>query len=141
MYCSVSDVRARLPLARLQQVFETRSDADIDAGIGLYITDMSARIDGFLAQRYELALLHAAPPASLLGICADLVLYRLWGHGEGEEAAVDKYNMAIAWLNKIQQGKVDLPDAPEGSRIQAGGGLSVTTRRRIFSEDFLDRMP
>lgn len=100
------------------------------------IADGEAEILSRLNQRYPtLALTNATTRRMVCKACLDVIEYVLYGRRPPRlPDKVKAYDDAIAWANKIAEGKQDLLDESEGEDgPKASGGIVVSAEDRVIS--------
>lgn len=109
----------------------------IDASrIATAIGHAGDEIDSYLGGRYGLPL--AAVPRLLVGICCDIVRYRMSGSDVTETAKVrDRFLDATNRLEKIRDGKLTLGLDPALSPVGTGNTVLIQDGRRRFTADTL----
>jgi phage gp36-like protein len=120
-YITQADLVERFGSAQILELSDRDNTGAIDAGrVAQAIADTSARIDGYLGDRYALPLLTL--PAAIPPLACDICRYILADLPTGEMRA--RYDDAIAWFGKVAEGKFGLgldqtgqvpPSAPEGA--------------------------
>ena len=96
------------------------------------LTDASAVADGYLRGRYELPL--AETPPELTMVVCDLARYYLYDD-QAKEAAVKRYEQAIAWLKSVSAGVVTLDSTAAVPDEDGTGSANISGHDRVFSRD------
>jgi phage gp36-like protein len=131
-YAAQADLVARFGSSEVQQISDINNTGAIDAGrVTQFLNDASAFIDGYLASRYTLpldnAFASAAPMLNLL--CCDIARYRLMTRPT--EEAKDRFDTAVAWLEKVAKGAIAL-GAPTADEQAKADGPTIVSNERVF---------
>lgn len=134
-YATQQNLVDRFGAAEIQQLSDIGNSGSIDAArVGRVLTDASNKIDGYLASRYALPL--STVPPMLEQICCDLARYLL--ATRPTEETRKRYEDALAWLDKVAQGKYDLGGASSVQPPIAGGAIGIAPGGRTFTSDSLN---
>lgn len=108
-YATQNDLEDRFGVPELAQLTDPVAGTTINATtVARALADADAEIDARLAVRYALPL--ASVPAVLVRLAADLARYFLWDARASEQVR-HRYKDAVALLDKIASGAVELPAA------------------------------
>lgn len=101
------------------------------------LDDADGTIDGYLRHRYPAAPADAAD--TLRAAAVDVALWRLYGgqvQGDEKSDVYARYQAAVAWLNDVAAGRIDLAPAggasPGGARASAPTPLFTRKRLQAF---------
>lgn len=145
-YAVPSDMQARYPNRDLVQLTnEDPAQSTVNSTfLQTFLNDASDEIDSYLEARFQLPL--ADPPAVLTRICCEVAMYHLNALRPIHDLtdARDKYQNALAFLQKVSEGKLTLgmasdgiepadPAAPAIATSEAGGDATGVLPQRIFS--------
>lgn len=88
-------------------------------------------IDSYVGQRHSLPL--SSVPGVLKRICIDIALYRLSPDSSYTEEKRQRYEDAIAHLEKLASGKIvlGLPEVP--GQEDANDTIEITSEKRLFN--------
>jgi phage gp36-like protein len=106
MYVTVDEIKKKLGVARYENLV---ANSDINQ----IITDSCGEIDGYLAGRYRLPIREV--PENIRKYAKDIAVYNLvsdYGINEDNKAdkdLIDRYERAIEYLEKVAEGKIELP--------------------------------
>jgi phage gp36-like protein len=135
-YATQADLVERFGTTELAQLSDTAAGAVIDAQVvARALADADAEIDTRLAARYALPL--AAVPTVLVRVAADLARYYLWD-ARATEQVRNRYKDAIALLDKIGAGAIQLPGAAPLAPAAGAVAVSATAPTRQFGSQLLD---
>ena len=115
-YSSEIIADGRQALARLRQV----------------LSDVSAEVDGYVAQRYSGLDIHSRV---LMVHTIDIALYRLLG-GDKDSERYGHYQAAIQYLRDVATGKIDL--IPSAGETGGEHSVQISAGARQFSEQALE---
>lgn len=103
------------------------------------IADADAEIDGYLAKRYDVPF--ARTPKVINKFSKDIALYNLASRhgideGEREKTFLTRYKDAIAFLDKVAKGLIEIGTG-EGSQTEAAAaaGFRMKSNGRVFSRE------
>jgi len=99
------------------------------------IADTDARIDAAIRPRYALPL--DGVPAPLGDIARAMAIYKLHVY-EPSDKIVRDYQQALADLDKIARGQLQLDAAGAEPETTGGQGARYTDRNRDFTDDKMD---
>lgn len=127
-YCTLAGFTAAFPgevvaLTNLDDPAATTTD---ETELQQALDAATAEIDLYLARRYTLPL--STVPEVLVQFCVDIARYRL-DRNQPDEDVRQRYEDAIRALERIGDGKVDLP-IPEPT--QSAGMPSYTSPTRVW---------
>jgi phage gp36-like protein len=129
-YATQADLVARFSEGTIADLSDRENAGAIDGvRVDQALSDASARIDGFLADRYTLPL--ATVPAALVPICCDMARYLL--ADIPTDQMKDRWDDALAWLGKVAEGKYGLGLDSTSQEIPATGGARSTPSDRVFT--------
>jgi phage gp36-like protein len=135
-YCSVDDIKNRIPNETLIGLTQDDSSATApdDTKITNAITDADAKIDFYLAKRYEVPF--ASVPGAIKLISIDITRYNLYKRKydvEFPESVSDSYNEAIEMLKQIRNGEINLL----GATMQDDASEEFTVLTNIDEDDIV----
>ncbi|OLN30442.1 Mu-like prophage protein GP36 [Desulfovibrio sp. DV] len=135
MYATLDDMTAVFGLDELVAITDRDHTDAVDAGLAeAALTRASSEADSYLARRYAVPV-SPVPPVLTAAVC-DIARYRLTGGPASEtDPILERYRQAIKWLERVADGKADLP----GLSLPGQGstaGVAFSTGRRVF-----DRRP
>lgn len=135
-YATQADLVTRYGTIELTQISDLDNTGQIDAArVAQALSDASTTIDGYLAGRYDLPL--ATVPAVLVLHCCAVARYLLMGTRPTDEARA-RHEDALAWLDKVAQGRYGLGLDQAGNQpATAGGAVTVAPGERVFDRDTL----
>lgn len=101
------------------------------------LDDAATLIDSRISARYPDR--DALSVAALKPYCIDIALWRLFG-GESDGERRLAYNDALAWLNEVARGNVDIPVVEVEGEAPAGTGddILISAPEPVFSGSALD---
>lgn len=138
-YAAPADLRDRYPEVRLAEVSDEAGQAADDPKLQVALDDASAEMDTWIGQRYQLPL--AAPPPVLKRLACDIGMYRLMAllPKESVADARRRYEDALAWLEDLAKGTVDLADG-SGEELPSAnaGSVKSTALPRVFTRETLE---
>jgi phage gp36-like protein len=108
------------------------------APISLALADASSEIDGYIEARFQLPL--ADPPPVLNRLATDIAMYRLQSLRPLHDLqdARQRYEDAVATLEKVAAGELTLGIAADGKEPQVAGAVeTVQGPDRVFNRDRL----
>ncbi|HEV2675273.1 MAG TPA: phage protein Gp36 family protein [Aliidongia sp.] len=133
-YATQEDLVARFSEAELIDQSDRENSGAIDpVRVGQALADASARIDGYLADRYQLPL--ATVPAALVPLCCDMARYLLADHPTEQMRL--RWEDALAWLDKVAQGRYGLGLDAQSQELVSPTGPKAVQARRTFTQDSL----
>jgi len=133
MYASVADMVDRFGEVEIIELTDLEHTGLIDTAVAeRALEDATAEIDGYLASRYRLPVTDAAPLLSLL--CTDIARFRLQ-KGVSTEQARQRYEDAVRKLERIADGRINLPQATPPPA--AGAPQTVKAQGSTFNDDTL----
>ncbi|MCU0963538.1 MAG: DUF1320 domain-containing protein [Burkholderiaceae bacterium] len=131
-YATQLDLEDRFGTTELAQLTDPDAGAVIDTDtVARALADADAEIDARLAVRYALPL--ASVPAVLVRLAADLARYFLWDARASEQVR-NRYKDAVALLDKIASGAVELPAAAPLPAAAGAVAVAVSTPARRFDD-------
>jgi len=137
MYATITDLRQWIDEDILVQLTDDANTGSVDTDVVDTILEAaSLQIDGYLGGRYSLPL--ATVPGILCKLCVDIAGWLLYARRNAgvPEHWQKLYDNAIAFLEKVAQGKITL-----GASDPAGTGTAdkpvSSSGDRIFSTDTL----
>lgn len=140
-YASQQDIQDRVGEDLLYTVADRQRDQVLDtAAIARALDDASSEIDGYLSERYALPL--ATPPVWGTRLCVDIAVYRLAVSADTLSNDIKaRYEMAVAFLQRVGTGKAGLglarqeePQQTEGGDVR-GDDILVQADQRLFRRD------
>lgn len=147
MYATRDDLIARFGVARIESLEKAISKVVDPAVSETAIRDATELADSYIAARYGLPL--SGVPESLKGYVLDIAHYKLYTQKPTEEAR-QRYEDAIAWLNRVSSGRVILqlpanPDAgtdtSEATKNRSRVAVGVSHYGGVFGKEVTDLMP
>ena len=135
-YLTQTDLVERFGSAQILELSDRDNTGAIDAGrVAQAIADTSARIDGYLGDRYTLPL--PTLPAAIPPLASDICRYILAERPTDEMR--DRYQDAIAWFGKVAEGKFGLGLDQTGQEPPAAptGVPQFTTAPRYLTRENL----
>ena len=142
MYCTVDDLQKQVSSDVLQRVAGDGEGNLLADVVDYGISQAAAEIDAYCS-RYGVPL--KSVPEVLRKYCVDMALFHIFSRQgfsfkeESEDYIIYlRYKMAIAFLEKVAGGKVDLPisSSSSGSAV-SGSGTSGTANLRLSSNQRL----
>ncbi|HVJ53455.1 MAG TPA: phage protein Gp36 family protein [Aliidongia sp.] len=134
-YAALTDLVARFGEKEMILLSDDDNTGTIDeAVVDQVLADVTARIDGYLTDRYSLPL--AQVPPALVPLACDLARYLLStrnGRTRPTEAIKERYDDALTWLGKVAEGKYGLGLTATEQEIPETGGPQFVAERRIFT--------
>lgn len=136
MYATLDDMTAAFGLDELVEITDRdHTDAVDVALVDEALLRAASEADSYLARRYPVPIASPVPPVLVAAVC-DIARYRLTGGPASEtDPILARYRQVIKWLERVADGKADLPGQSlpgEGSTA----GVAFSTGRRVF-----DRRP
>ena len=134
-YCTVDDIKKRLPEAVLIDLTDDEDAGEVDTDVvAAAIADADEEIDAYLSMRY--ALPFSSTPAIVTRLSTDLAVESLYGrrdHLELPKQLEKRIDAARRMLSAMAKGalKLDVPDAAEDSGF--GPAASTSKSDRIFT--------
>lgn len=136
-YATLQNMEDIYGVAEVLLVADRNNDGLIDVNsdsttvVDAALSGASDEIDTYLSNRYSLPL--PTVPQPIVDKCVDLAMYRLAGAVPGQitDDRRARYKDAIAWLQAVAAGRVDL-GIPQDTESKAGGP-DVTFQPRVFS--------
>lgn len=130
-YAEASDLILRYGEQELLRLTDLTGSGVVDtATCNVALDDASALIDGYLAGRYPLPLLHV--PTALVPICCDIARHRLYGDQAPEQIA-KRNEAALAFLKSVGKGELALGLASDGESLESQNLAQLTSDGRVFS--------
>lgn len=123
-YATVEDITHRYGEQGLYTMAEQDNDDTVDTtAVEKALSDASGLMDSYLSTQYTLPLMEA--PDLLKRLCADIAVYWLSQDGGGTtEEKRQRYEDAMEWLERLAQGKAQLPVTDAQSGTQACNGTA-----------------
>lgn len=143
LYASVQDITNRYALDFLHTIVDESDEKSLNTtAIQKALLDASGLIDSYLSIRYTIPLV--TYPDLLKRLCVDIALYWLSPDaGTATEEKRQRYEDALAWLERIAQGKTGLgivdsrtPNKKLKGRSVSDGVL-IQSNTRLFSRNTL----
>ena len=136
MYATLDDMTAAFGENEMVEITDREHTDAVDTGLAEEaLSRASSEADSYLARRYAVPVAAPVPPVLVAAVC-DIARYRLTGGPASEsDPILARYLQAVKWLERIADGKADLPGQSlpgEGS----AAGVAFSTGRRVF-----DRRP
>ena len=144
MYCTLDDIKKKLPEATIIRLTDELNTGEIDtAKTDEARTEATNEIDFHVGQIVQLPIAEAQRPPILRTLCADMAIYHLYAitREEVPETRKDRYKAAMKLLEKmVDRGSLGLgletqPDPP----ADAGSGIDVSASTPLFSDTVLER--
>lgn len=130
-YAEASDLILRYGEQELLRLTDLTGSGVVDtAACTVALDDASALIDGYLAGRYPLPLLHV--PTALVPICCDIARHRLYGDQAPEQIA-KRNEAALAFLKSVGKGELAMGLASDGESLESQNLAQLTSDGRVFS--------
>lgn len=136
-----TDLEERIGQAEVARLTDDDADGAVDAAaLSRIIDDGESEILSRLGQRYRLPLRlrHATDERVVKGYCLDVIVYRAYMRRDRSvtEDIASAYRQAIAWADKIAEGKLGLIEEIEAEEAPlAGGGIIVHGSERVISRE------
>lgn len=136
-YATAADLIDRFGECEVRQLSDRDGTGLVDAAVlALAILHAGDEIDAYLGGRYSLPL--ASVPRLLVGVCCDIVRYRLCGTEVQEtEPARNRFKDAIRLLESVRDGKLTLGLDPAQQAVGTGATVRINDGRRKFTADTL----
>ena len=132
-YAESNDMLTRYGEQELLRLTDLSGSGVIDtAACNVALGDASALIDGYLAGRYPLPLLHV--PTALVPICCDIARHRLYGEQAPEQIA-KRNEAALAFLKSVGKGELALGLAVDGETLESQNLAQLQSDGRVFGRD------
>ena len=131
-YLLSTDFVARFGQAELDRVLvlaDGRTFAACEADAASIIDSYLASVPG---RSYLLPL--TAPPARVIELCSDITRYKLWDD-QAPEIVKDRYNAAIAFLEKVALGELTIVGLEEEPVEGVVGAIAYTAKDRVFTDE------
>lgn len=129
-YAEASDLILRYGETELLRLTDLTGAGVVDtAACNVALDDASALIDGYLAGRYPLPLLHV--PTALVPICCDIARHRLYGDQAPEQIA-KRNEASLAFLKSVGKGELALGLASDGETLESQNLAQLTSDGRVF---------
>ena len=130
MYATLDDMTAAFGLDELVAITDRdHTDAVDEALVAASLVRASSEADSYLARRYPVPVAAPVPPVLVAAVC-DIARYRLTGGPASEtDPILERYRQTIKWLERVADGKADLP----GQSLPGQGsamGVAFTPGRR-----------
>lgn len=143
MYCTLDQLKERLPEKVIQQLTDDDRLGVIDSGrVDAAIARAAAEIDAWCGRRYSVPFAEA--PAVIRELCADLAIYYLYARKAEKvpETRTDAHKNALRTLEQISKGLVSLgvDTLPPPAPAAVSGGASFDAGERRFSRTSLRDM-
>lgn len=134
MYCNEAAFEARFGSKELAELLPDEGAGEDGRSFSAVAADADSLIDTYLAGRYAVPL--SPIPSVIRGIAADITRYELYDDSPPTEVA-ERYKDAIAKLEQIRDGELSLPGSTPA--VSTNGGVTVSARDQVFTEDLLDQ--
>lgn len=136
-YATQADLIARFGEREVTALSDRLATGLLDATvIASAIEQAGDEIDAYLGGRYNLPL--ASVPRLLVGVCCDIMRYRLCGADVQEtEPARNRFKDALRTLEHIRDGKLTLGLDPAQQPVATGTTVHICDGRRQFNADTL----
>ena len=136
-YATQADLVARFGTSEVLALTDRANTGAIDASVLTAAFEQAGdEIDAYLGGRYSLPL--ASVPRLLVGVCCDIVRYRLCGADVSEtEPARNRFKDALKLLEQIRDGKLTLGLDPAQQAVGTGNTVLINDGRRKFNADAL----
>ncbi|MGH9580723.1 MAG: gp436 family protein [Terriglobales bacterium] len=137
-YAAQSDLSPRrLTAKELIELTDDSGSGQVDAAtVSDVLTEASATVDSYAAQRYQVPLQLSE---QVKGMTLDIAVYKLFQRRRRVAEDVRRaYEDALAFLKLVAEGKAAL-DQPAGIPAQQSGGPAVATEKEEkFTDEHLD---
>jgi len=145
-YCSIDEVISMLKPDMLDAIIDgsyreddSERKKDITPIAGQAIADAQAEIDGYLTARYNVPF--ARVPAVIGKFAKDIAIYNLVSRmgideSDREKTYLTRYNVAVAFLTKASEGKVEVAITPEDDMtgsVTVQNNFETKSNARIFT--------
>lgn len=136
MYATLDDLTATFGEDELLAIADRDNTGAVDAGlVEAALVRAASEADSYLSRRYPVPVGPTVPPALVAAVC-DIARYRLTGGPASEtDPILERYRQAVKWLERVAEGKADLPGLSQPGQGSASG-VAFATGRRVF-----DRRP
>jgi len=105
----------------------------VDSRVTAAITKAESEIDAYLSIKYTVPL--SPVPEVVKGFAVDIAICHLYSRrSTPPEVRKDRYNAAIAFLEKVAEGIVSLGDAAPAPGSSTHG-VNITSNDRVFKRD------
>ncbi|WP_113673490.1 gp436 family protein [Vallitalea guaymasensis] len=147
MYVTVDEIKAVIK----NESFDALVDVDLEESqretkindiINTAIQDADGTINGYLGTRYPVPL--PLPPDKLINnLSKDIAVYNIFSRigideDSRENTIITRYKNAVKFLEKVAEGKINLPIGRE--KRKPVDKLRIHSSRRIFSRDSMRGM-
>ena len=142
-YISDQDIELRLGSAVCVQLTDDAGSGEINAAVlEAARADAEGEVNSYLARRYRVPIDTVSHPevvGVLRAVTLQIVEYRLYSRRSSvPEDVVERYEMAIKWLEKVADGEVHLPgDSPLALANVTGMVARVAGNEGVFSREGL----
>lgn len=141
MYCSIDDIKKRIPETVLAQITDDVDGITVDENtVNKAISDAQSLIDSHLRGRYT-SLPLSPTPTIINSVAVDICIYDLHSRritDELPEAIKDRYKNAVKVLENIRDGKLSIGVEPGKEPVNGEYRINKTSEDRIFSKSKLD---
>ncbi|ASX25874.1 gp436 family protein [Candidatus Williamhamiltonella defendens] len=139
-YATLEEMTHRYGEDFLYTIADRNNDDRVDmTAVEHALSDASGLMDSYLSTRYALPLMHF--PDLLKRLCVDIAVYWLARDGGGTtEEKRQRYEDAVAWLERLAQGKTELHITGSESETQTPTrteGVFIQSHPRWFSRNTL----
>ncbi len=136
MYATLDDMTAAFGEDELLALTDRDNTGEMGTTLaGEALARASSEADSYLARRYAVPIAAPVPPVLVAAVC-DIARYRLTGGPASEtDPILERYRQAVKWLERVADGKADLPGQSLPGQGSAAG-VAFATGRRVF-----DRRP
>jgi phage gp36-like protein len=134
-YCTTQDLIDRDGEDEIRGLTDFQRAEDLNSDvIERAIAGASSEIDGYLTRRYAVPL--ASAPDRIVEAACVLARCRLYVHDRPEDAAAD-CEAERAWLQRVADGRLDVPGLVEKTGAQSAGSPQFESDERVFTRDTL----
>ncbi len=136
-YATQTDLIARFGEREVIALSDRAGTGEVDAEvIASAIEQAGDEIDAYLGGRYSLPL--ASVPRLLVGVCCDIVRYRLCGADVQEtEPARNRFKDALKTLSCVRDGELTLGLDQAQQAVATAGTVRINNGQRKFNADTL----
>lgn len=132
MYVTLADMLDAFGENEVLAISDRENSGEIDtAVINEGLRRAISEAESYLSRRYSMP--PAACPAVLTAVVCDIARYRLTGGPATETDPIrERYKLAIAWLEQVAQGKVDLAELEEAG--QECGDVQMSSNPVVWGQ-------
>jgi len=136
MYCTLDDIKAKLPEETILQLTDDDNLGEIDqVKIEAAIAEADSEIDGYCSVKYTVPF--AVVPAVIKKVSVDLAIYHLYARRVEVMPEVRDRNRsnAVGLLKDISKGLVKLGEVAATAPVQPQQSPVITSSPRLFGRD------